>query len=119
PRRFPDAVQRLRQVEGRIDEAQMMRMNAAAELEKKSFAQAAGLFFGDAAQARQGFLAVLLGPDLWRLTLQHVLLVGVSLLTSIAAAVPLGIVAARLPRLGQLILAAAGLIQTIPSLALL
>jgi osmoprotectant transport system permease protein len=46
-------------------------------------------------------------------------LVAVSLAAAIVFAVPLGIVAARRPALGQLILGAVGLIQTIPSLALL
>jgi osmoprotectant transport system permease protein len=48
-----------------------------------------------------------------------VLLVFVSLAASIAAGVPLGVAAARLPRLAQAILGAVGVIQTIPSLALL
>ena len=43
----------------------------------------------------------------------------ISLAAAILVAIPLGIVAARRPRLGPIILAAAGVIQTIPSLALL
>jgi osmoprotectant transport system permease protein len=43
----------------------------------------------------------------------------VSLTLAIAAAVPLGVLAFRRPRLGQAILAVVGVIQTIPSLALL
>ena len=42
-----------------------------------------------------------------------------SLLAAIAVAVPLGIVAARRPALGRSSLGAAGVVQTIPSLALL
>ena len=42
-----------------------------------------------------------------------------SLLAAIALAVPLGIVAARRPRIGRIVVGAAGLMQTIPSLALL
>ena len=47
------------------------------------------------------------------------MLVVVSLTAAILVAVPLGILATRWPRLGQAVLALAGLIQTIPSLALL
>jgi osmoprotectant transport system permease protein len=50
---------------------------------------------------------------------EHTALVLLSLLAAIALAVPLGIVAARLPRLGRFVVGAAGLLQTIPSLALL
>ena len=42
-----------------------------------------------------------------------------SLLEARALAVPLGVVAARRPRLGRFLVGAAGLLQTIPSLALL
>jgi osmoprotectant transport system permease protein len=56
---------------------------------------------------------------LWRTTLEHLALVGISLGAAIAVAVPLGVLAARRRRLGQVVLAAAGVVQTIPSLALL
>ena len=52
-------------------------------------------------------------------TAEHLELVGVSLTLAIAVAVPLGVVAFRRPRLGQAVLAVVGVIQTIPSLALL
>jgi len=50
---------------------------------------------------------------------EHTTLVVLSLLAAIALAVPLGIVAARRPRIGRIVVGAAGLMQTIPSLALL
>ena len=121
PARFPREFALLKALEGRIDERQMIRMNAAAELEGRTFAQAAALFETQApAQAarERRFLATLLGPDFWRLTREHLLLVCASLAASIALGVPLGLVAVKLPRLAPLIMAAAGVIQTIPSLAL-
>ena len=54
-----------------------------------------------------------------RRTVEHLFLVAVSLAAAIAFAVPLGVFAWRRHRLGQAILATAGVIQTIPSLALL
>jgi osmoprotectant transport system permease protein len=54
-----------------------------------------------------------------RLTGQHLFLVTISLALAIVLAVPLGILAARFPRSGQIILGATGIVQTIPSLALL
>ena len=50
---------------------------------------------------------------------EHLALVAISLSAAIAVAIPLGVIAARRPRLGPVILTMAGLIQTIPSLALL
>jgi osmoprotectant transport system permease protein len=122
PARFPREFEALRKLEGRIDEARMIRMNAAAELEGKSFAEAAALLDGEggpAGEKRRSFLAVLFGPDFWRITGEHLLLVFVSLAAGVAAGVPLGIAAAKLPRAAQPLLALVGVIQTIPALALL
>jgi osmoprotectant transport system permease protein len=59
------------------------------------------------------------GPPLWQTTREHLQLTGVSLLAAIAVALPLGILSARRRRLGQVVLAAVGIVQTVPSLALL
>jgi osmoprotectant transport system permease protein len=50
---------------------------------------------------------------------QHVVLVLVSLAVALVIALPLGVLAARSPRAGALVLALAGALYTIPSLALL
>jgi osmoprotectant transport system permease protein len=121
PQRFPKAFAALKRLEGRIDERQMIRMNAAAELEGRSFAQAAALFFGDTATegaTQRSFWGTLFGADFWRLTREHLLLVVVSLAASIVVGIPLGVAAAKLPRMAQAILGAVGVIQTVPSLAL-
>ncbi len=121
PQRFPEAWRSLSALEGRIGEAQMIRMNAAAELEGRSFAEAAALLEGQGSTQQAGkrdFFGTLFGPDFWRLTGQHLLLVFVSLAASIAAGVPLGVAAAKFPRAAQWILGTVGVIQTIPSLAL-
>ena len=121
PRRFPEAWRSLSALEGGIDEARMIRMNAAAELEGRSFAEAAALLDAGASSPRAGkrdFFGTLFGPDFWRLTGEHLLLVFVSLAASIAAGVPLGVAAAKFPRAAQWILGLVGVIQTIPSLAL-
>ena len=122
PKRFPVAWRALQALEGRIDERRMIRMNAAAELEGKSFSEAAALLDSDGrpqSAARRNFWGALFGPDFWRLTGEHLVLVFVSLAASIAVGVPLGVIAAKLPKSEQIVLGAVGLIQTIPSLALL
>jgi osmoprotectant transport system permease protein len=55
----------------------------------------------------------------WRNTLEHIVLVSVSLAGAILVSIPLGIWAYRSPRLGEWILGTVGIIQTIPSMALL
>jgi osmoprotectant transport system permease protein len=122
PRKFPEAWRALEKLEGRIDERRMIRMNAAAELGGKSFAEAAALFDengGPQRASQRRFLDVLFGPDFWRLTGEHLLLVFASLAASIAVGMPLGVLAAKAPKTGPAIFGVVGIIQTIPSLALL
>jgi osmoprotectant transport system permease protein len=136
PQRFPAAWQALLGLQGKIEARRMIRLNAAAELEGRTFAQAAALFFddararagddaraGDAARpavvAQRSLLGALFGPDFWRLTREHLVLVAVSLAAAVLIGVPLGVLAAKVRAAGQPILAAVGVIQTIPSLALL
>ena len=52
-------------------------------------------------------------------TLEHLFLVAVSLTLAIATAIPLGILSARNEAFGQTILAVVGVIQTLPSMAIL
>jgi len=121
PQRFAKEFEALQKLEGRIDERSMIRMNAAAELEGRSFAEAAALFSGEGDKGgtrQRKFLPTLFASDFWRLTGEHLVLVFVSLAASIALGLPLGVAAAKLPRAAQPILAAVGVIQTIPSLAL-
>jgi osmoprotectant transport system permease protein len=99
----------------------MIRLNAAAELHGRSFAEAAALLDDGArfgAPGQRTFLGALFGADFWRLTREHLVLVFASLAGSIAAGVPLGVAAAKWPGAAQFILGAVGVIQTIPSLAL-
>ena len=56
--------------------------------------------------------------ELFALLGQHVLLVAISTLAAIAAGVPLGIFAARRPRLSAPLVGLANLVQTVPSLAM-
>lgn len=58
-------------------------------------------------------------PDsLLRATLEHLRLVGLSLVITLAIALPLGIVSARRPRLHAAVMIATGLLYTVPELAL-
>ncbi len=107
----------LRRLEGTLDETRMIRLNAEAE-RTKNYARAANLFFEDdhtsTVAAGETFF-----HKLKRWTLRHLQLAGMSLLLSVLVGVPLGILASRGGPIGQAILGFTGVVQTIPSLALL
>ena len=120
PARFPKAFAAWRGLEGRLDEATMIALNARAEIDRVAFADVASELLGGRAQAAPRTLAsALFAPDSARLAAEHAGLVFGSLLAAILAGVPLGILAAKVRPLSQPLLAATGVIQTIPSLALL
>jgi osmoprotectant transport system permease protein len=111
PKRAIDA---LNQLAGAIDETRMIRLNAEAE-RTKNYAQAAQLYFGGAGNSKTESFP----HKLWRWTSRHLELAGISLLLAVIVGLPLGIWASRGGVTGQAILAITGVIQTIPSLALL
>jgi osmoprotectant transport system permease protein len=128
PQRLPKTWAALKSLEGRIDDATMRRMNAAAEIEGKDFASIAAAFLAGqmgaapakaAASSAKTFLDKLFGPDFGRLTAEHITLVFISLVASVLVGIPLGILAAKRPATEGLVLGATGVLQTIPSLALL
>jgi osmoprotectant transport system permease protein len=116
--RAPAAVSAFKRLEGRVPAETVIAMNGRAA-ERVPPAEIAA----DFVREQLGIQAVADTESdarrLWRLTLEHLTLVGVALGASILVALPLGVVAARRPELGRLLLGAAGVIQTIPSLALL
>ena len=58
-------------------------------------------------------------PELWLRLGEHIILTGISTLVAITIAIPMGILAFRASSLRGPVLAAAGILQTIPSLAML
>jgi osmoprotectant transport system permease protein len=129
PQRFPRSWAVIQSLQGRISTQRMAAMNGEVELAGKRFSEVASAFItaapaskssqNSAANATPSFVSVLFGPDLGRLTLQHVALVLGSLAPAIAVGVPLGIWAARSRRASNAIMAVVGLMQTVPALALL
>ncbi|MEC9373451.1 MAG: ABC transporter permease, partial [Planctomycetota bacterium] len=55
----------------------------------------------------------------WKHTWEHLALVGISMAGAIVIAIPLGVIAAKRRRFGQAVLGVVGIIQTMPSLAIL
>lgn len=108
----------LRTLEGTIDEQRMIRLNAEAE-RTKDYTRAANLYFQNGDAAPTAGDGETFTHKLTRWTLRHLELAGFSLVLAILVGVPLGIVASRGGVIGHGILAFAGIVQTIPSLALL
>jgi osmoprotectant transport system permease protein len=110
----------LRELEGRIDREAMIDMNAQVRLQHVSEERAAADFLHRRFGSAGGGGAEESRPmRILRRTREHLFLVSISLAAAIAVGIPLGILAARRRRLGQVVLGATGLLQTIPSLALL
>jgi len=118
-----------RKLEGFIDEAEMINANEAAKLEKRPPVEVAAELRRSIIGAGEIERGVALDPwyeRVWnrrglllQTTLQHLLLVGVSIVAATVAAIPLGVWAAKSPMIGRAILPVVGVMQTIPSLALL
>ena len=108
-----------RRLAGRLDNATMARLNAEVDLDHQSAAAVAASFLGTGRREAGGEHRAALLRELPALTLQHLVLVGVSLAVAVALGVPLGILAVRRRRLGQVELMGVGVLQTIPALALL
>jgi osmoprotectant transport system permease protein len=118
-RRAPEALAALRRLEGRLSASRMIELNARAQLDRERPEAVAAAFLGEAfgiggAPPAEGVVARVLVR-----TREHLALVSVALLAAIACAVPLGILAARRPGVGRVLLGVIGVAQTVPALALL
>jgi osmoprotectant transport system permease protein len=96
-----------------------MRLNARVKLDKIPERTVAADFVAERFGVRGARADEGRWPAMWRRAREHLALVTVSLLAAILCALPLGVLAARRPGLGKIVLAAVGVVQTIPSLALL
>ncbi|VTR95650.1 amino acid abc transporter permease : Glycine betaine/L-proline ABC transporter permease and substrate-binding protein OS=Myxococcus fulvus (strain ATCC BAA-855 / HW-1) GN=LILAB_05845 PE=3 SV=1: OpuAC: BPD_transp_1 [Gemmata massiliana] len=117
--RHPAVVDQLRRLERRISEPTMQRMNAAVQENKREEGAVASEFlkteFNIDSDSSDGTRA----QRVLVTTYEHLNLVVPSLLAAVLVAVPLGVLAVRHPILGRVVLATTGVLQTIPSLALL
>jgi osmoprotectant transport system permease protein len=134
-REFPDAIGALTELSGMLSEADMRRLNRRVELDGVPIGRVAAgelLSLGLTRQSGADSMSALarsrsgLLPYFWSqrqtilgLTLRHVVLVVVSLAAAIAFALPLGLALERRRRAAEPVIRGVGLLQTIPSIALL
>jgi osmoprotectant transport system permease protein len=120
--RHPEALKKILGLEGKISAEDQIAMNARVDIKGPQHAEAgqvAAEFLARKLGIHVEYSSVNLFDRLKERTLEHLRLVGISLGLAVLVAVPLGIAAANWERLGHVILAVTGVVQTIPALALL
>lgn len=117
--RYPKLKDVMRQMEGSIDEATMAKFNAMSKIGGQTEQTVSQKMLGEVYAVDAALGETTLAERIRDRSMEHLFLVGVSLFFAVILAIPLGIIAARRPRLGQVVLAVTGVLQTIPSLALL
>lgn len=124
--RAPQVVEAIKKLENAITPDEMSAMSARVRLDRQSETSVAGQYLRSKLNIDVHLPEVSpwtpwiqLSKRLGKTTAEHLFLVLVSLTLSIVVAIPLGIVAARNDHVGQAVLAVVGVIQTLPSMALL
>jgi osmoprotectant transport system permease protein len=117
--RAPAALDAMLKLQGAISEDEMRGMNARVQVDHVPETQVAAEFLEKNLGVHVEYHVETVAGRIWDRTLEHLLLVAVSLALGIVAAVPLGVAASRQPWLGHAVLAVVGALQTVPALALL
>ncbi len=105
--------------EGAISQQDMIGMNKRVKIDRLADKAVASAFLRDAFQIETEFSTSGFSERLLRHTVDHLYLVVISLGLAILIAIPLGILAVKITWLETAVLGAVGIMQTIPSLALL
>ncbi|MCA9090141.1 MAG: ABC transporter permease subunit [Planctomycetaceae bacterium] len=115
----PDLLRLLQSLEGGIDNAEMVRANALVEMDGKNESEAAAMILDETLGIQPEVHQESLSDRLFVRSLEHIDLIRRSLIPAILIGIPLGVLATLFPSCGRMILGAAGIIQTIPALAML
>jgi len=115
----PEELKAILSLEGKLPEDSIIGLNASVKLDGVSESRAAQGFLKNNLSIETEVNSESFLSRLRRNTLQHLFLVCVSLAAAILISIPLGILAYKVKKVGQLVLGIVGIIQTLPSLALL
>lgn len=118
-KRAPAALTALERLEGRISSKDMIAMNAHALLDRQDERMVASAFLARTLGVHAEVHEVTRAERIWDRTKEHLFLVLISLLAAMVVAVPLGILCAKRPAVGVVVLSVVSMLQTIPSMALL
>ena len=116
-KKYPEIWNSLKSLENKINETQIIKLNALVEQDNLTFNQAASSFFNN--NTKQTNKPVINYNKILTKAKEHIILVFISLLFAILIGVPLGYLSTCSSWLRQSIFAISGIVQTIPSLALL
>ena len=105
--------------EGSILQRDIITMNSRVKMDRLADEAVASAFLGDTFQIETEFRTSGFTERLWRHTIDHLYLVVISLGLAILIAIPLGVLAVKVSWLETAVLGCVGIMQTIPSLALL
>jgi osmoprotectant transport system permease protein len=117
--RMPQVISALQPLVGNISATEIREMNGMASLDKVPESQVAADFLAKKFNIQINLPEETLWTRLSQLTLEHLTLVSISLSAAVVISIPLGILAFKYSQVGQIILGLVGMIQTIPSLAIL
>ncbi len=117
--KYPEVVNAILMLEGNLNEEKMIDLNRKVKIEGISEGAVASEFIKDNFSLDVNFIEVTFLSRLIKNTRDHLFLVVISLTAAILLAIPLGIMASKSKQTGKFILSLTGIIQTIPSLALL
>lgn len=115
----PDVLAAILRLEGAISEESMKTANSQAEIDRVSERRVAAEFLQNQLDVSVRVEVETQTQRIVKRTIEHLDLVRKSLIPAILVAIPLGVFAAKSPAFGQVVLAVVGIVQTIPSLALL
>ena len=115
----PKALKSILRLEHSIPDSEMIKMNAKAKIDKIPESTIASNFIKEKFSVVSEYHKSTLLSNLWLYTKQHLFLVIISLGAAIFVSIPLGIIAYYNKRFSNVVLGIVGIIQTIPSLALL
>lgn len=115
----PAAAAALDRLSGRIDVGEMIALNARVMLDKVPEPEVASSFLAQELSIQSEVHVAGRAERIRARTIEHLMLVAVSLAAAVLFSVPLGILCARRRRVGQVVLSAVEAVQTVPSMALL
>ncbi|HWW20999.1 MAG TPA: glycine betaine ABC transporter substrate-binding protein [Steroidobacteraceae bacterium] len=116
-RRAPRLLRAIADLTSRISDTQMQQLNARVQVQRRDETSVASEFLSSGAAS--GAASAGTWQRIRTRTVEHLELVSVSLGLAMLLGLPLGVAAAKLPRLGKLVLGLAVVLQTVPSLAML
>jgi len=116
---YPGVINSLLKLESSIPESRMIKMNSDVKIYGKSESEVAAEFIKYKFSITSSVDQDTVFDRLLKNTKEHLFLVLISLFSAIIIAIPLGIVSFTNKKMGKIILSITGIIQTIPSLALL